>query len=242
MGERDSTQGDIKFSDNGNELFVEAKYIPSQSGQIVVLPQNGQFVFSAASANTPNAFTEQIISKINEDYEHYEMVEQSSIAIDIQDSILFNWIQQTYLDKNSQWIISSKKYQNLAIEDLVFIPINEMSNYFDVNISLRRKKSGSSSLAQSRRNEVNTITQSLFEQELQHIGSKSYVRLNNLPQNIHLNGTYCLKKEPIEGNLYEIRKKGTTNNANIMFELKLRDNRAFQEENFREFYRQSLSL
>jgi hypothetical protein len=227
---------------NNKHTFVEAKYIPSQSGQIVVLPSNGQFIFSPASANTSNTFTSQIINKINENYTQYETVEQSSISIEIDGSILFGWIKQTYLDKNSEWLISSDKYENLSVSDLVFIPINEMSTYFDVSIVLRRKKSGSTSLAASRRKDVNLLTQSLFHQDIQVVGKKSYVTLQNLPNNIHLNEIYCLKKEPINGHLYEIRKKGTTNNANIMFQLTLKDARIFKEVKFKEFYHQSLSL
>lgn len=239
-GDRDSTIPDIKVENGNNHLFIEAKYIPSQSGQIVVLMNNGQFEFSTASKNRLNTYTTQIINKLNQNFNTYSDVEQSSISIDIDTSILFGWIEQTYLDKNAKWIVSSNKHTGFTKNDLILIPISEMNNYFNVSISLRRKKSGSSSVATSRQNEVKTLCRGIFNKDIQIIGKKSYIELDTLPRNIHLNDDYCLKKQPLNGNLYEIRKKGTTNNPNIMFELKLKNNFDFKEDKFREFYRQLL--
>lgn len=239
-GDRDSTVPDIKVKKGDSYLFVEAKYIPSQSGQIVVLVNNNQFEFSSGSKNRLNSFTTQIINKLNEDFDRYSDVEQSSIPIDIDENILFGWIQQTYLDKNAEWIISSNKHNSFTKDELILIPINEMNNFFTVSVSLRRKKSGSSSVARSRQEEVKTICQNIFNKDIQIIGNKSYIELESLPANIHLNDTYCLKKQPLNGTFYEIRKKGTTNNPNIMFELKMKSRFAFKEVEFREFYRQSL--
>ena len=153
-GDRDSTIPDIRVEANNNELFIEAKYIPSQSGQIVVLMNNGQFEFSDKSKNTPSSYTYQIIDKLNEDYSTYATVAQSGMNIEIDENILFKWIEQTYLDKNSKWIISSKKHTDFTKEDLVFIPINEMKDYFDVSIVLRRKKSGSAKVPASNQETV----------------------------------------------------------------------------------------
>ena len=48
-----------------------------------------------------------------------------------------------------------------------------------------------------------------------------------LPENLYLS----LKGE----NVYEIRKRSTTNNANIMFSLKLKENYEFKSEDFLKF-------
>lgn len=239
-GDRNSTISDIKVQNGDKHLFIEAKYIPSQSGQIVVLINNGKFEFSTASKNRLNCYTTQIIDKLNENFSVYSDIEQSSISINIDSTILFGWIKQTYLDKNTKWIISSHKHTGFTKNELIFVPINEMNNYFNVSISLRRKKSGSSSVAISRKAEVQLLCKEIFDKDIINIENRSYIELNSLPSNIHLNDTYCLKKEPHNGNLYEIRKKGTTNNPNIMFELKLKNNFDFKEEEFREFCRQSL--
>ncbi len=240
-GNSDSTIPDIKVEKNNKFLYVEAKYIPSQSGQIVVLMNNGAFQFSTSSKNRKNTYTDQIINKLNENFDNYSDVEQSSININIDDSILFGWIQQTYLDKNTQWIISSKKASGFTKSDLIFIPISEMKDYFDVSIVLRRKKSGSREISPSRRTEVSTLCQKIFGKPLQVHGKKSYVQLDSKPPSIHLNETYCISKEPIQSNLYELRIKGTTNNPNIMFNLKLKNQYNFKETAFKEFCRQSLS-
>lgn len=239
-GDRNSTISDIKVQNGDKHLFIEAKYIPSQSGQIVVLINNGRFEFSTASKNRLNCYTTQIINKLNENFNIYSNIEQSSISINIDSTILFGWIKQTYLDKNTKWIISSHKHTGFTKNELVFVPINEMNNYFDVSISLRRKKSGSSSIPRNRQEEVKLLCREIFRKDIQIIENKSYIELNSLPNNIHLNDIYCLKKEPLNGNLFEIRKKGTTNNPNIMFELKLKNNFNFKDEEFREFYRQLL--
>lgn len=239
-GDRNSTVSDIKVQNKNNHLFIEAKYMPSQSGQIVVLIKNGKFEFSTASKNTLNPCTTQIINKLNENFSLYSNIEQSSIPISIDSTILFGWIKQTYLDKNTKWIISSHKHTGFTKNELIFVPINEMNNYFEVSTSLRRKKSGSSSVSGSRQQEVKLLCEKIFNKDIKIIENKSYIELPCLPKNIHLDENYCLKKEPLNNNLYEIRKKGTTNNPNIMFELKLKNNFDFKEEEFREFYRQSL--
>jgi len=78
------------------------------------------------------------------------------------------------------------------------------------------------------------IISNLFDNyEIKKEGKKSYfygdigTHPQELPENLYLS--------PKGENLYEIRKRSTTNNANIMFSLKLKEKSEFKSEEFLKF-------
>ena len=96
------------------------------------------------------------------------------------------------------------------------------------------KKSGTSSLAQSMQGKAEEIISKLFDNyEIKVEGKKTFfhgdigTHPQELPEHLYLSS----KGE----SLYEIRKRSTTNNANIMFSLKLKGKTAFKSEEFLKF-------
>ena len=236
LGESDSTAPNIKVYTKEGKLLtqIEAKYSPSQAGQIVVLLNSGQFEFSTKSKNPKVDSTEILIDHLNKNYETYSDVAQSAIPIQIDDSILFSFIIEQYQVKNNDWIIASSKSSSLTINNLALIPLDELPQYFEISASLRRKKSGTSSLAKSMRNKAEEIISERFKNyEIKVEGKKTFfhgdigTHPKELPENLYLS--------PKGENVYEIRKRSTTNNANIMFSLKLKENYAFKSEDFLKF-------
>lgn len=236
LGDSDSTAPDIIVQNQQGKVLtnIEAKYSPSQAGQIVVLIQGNSFVFSAKSKNPKVASTDTLIQYLNDNYVTYSNVAQSSIPIEIEESILFSFIIEQYQLKNNEWIIASTKSTSLNQNNLCFIPLEELSKYFEVSASLRRKKSGTSSLAKSMRDRAEQIISKICDNfEIKTEAKKTFLYGNiythpkELPENLYLSEK--------EKNVYEIRKRSTTNNANIMFSLKLKGNFSFQEEKFLKF-------
>ena len=91
-----------------------------------------------------------------------------------------------------------------------------------------------STLAKSMSERAEQIISKIFDNfEIKIDGKKTFIygdigrHPKELPENLYLSE----KGE----NIYEIRKRSTTNNANIMFSLKLKGNYSFQEEKFLKF-------
>ena len=121
---------------------IEAKFGPTQAGQIVLDSFNGKFIFCDKSKNYSNSYTQEIIKYLNSNYSLFAGTNTASIHVDISDNILFNWVKTIYNEKDVEWIISSNKFNKLTLKDLLFIPINEIENYFDISLVFRRKKTG----------------------------------------------------------------------------------------------------
>jgi len=236
LGESDSTAPDIKVYTKEGKLLtqIEAKYSPSQAGQIVVLLNSGQFEFSTKSKNPKVASTKILIDHLNKNYETYSNVKQSAIPIQIDDSVLFSFITEQYRLKGNDWIIASSESSSLFTANLALIPLNELPQYFEISASLRRKKSGTSSLAKSMRDKAEEVISKLFDKyKIKVEGKKTFfhgdigTHPKELPENLYLS--------PKGENVYEIRKRSNTNNANIMFSLKLKNNYEFKSEEFLKF-------
>jgi len=236
LGNSNATTPDITVQSQQGKFLtnIEAKYSPSQAGQIVVLIKDDHFEFSEKSKNPKVASTDTLIEYLNKNYPIYSDVAQSSINMEIEDTVLFSFIIEQYQYKNNDWIIASSESSSLNTRNLCFIPLEEIPHYFDVSTSLRRKKSGTSTLAKSMQESAKQVISNLFENfEIKIEGKKTFfygdigTHPKELPQNLYLSE----KGE----NIYEIRKRSTTNNANIMFSLKLKENFSFQSEKFLDF-------
>ena len=236
LGSSDSTAPDITIQTKQGKFLsnIEAKYSPSQAGQIVVLIKDDYFEFSEKSKNPKVTSTNKLIKYLNENYALYSDVTQSSIDIEIEESILFSFIIEQYQHKSNDWIIASSKSSSLDKDNLCFIPLEEISHYFKVSASLRRKKSGTSTLAKSMQERTKQVISEIFDDfDIKMKGKKTFfygdigTHPKELPKNLYLSE----KGE----NIYEIRKRSTTNNANIMFSLKLKEKYSFKDEKFLKF-------
>lgn len=201
---------------------IEAKYSPSQAGQIVIIDKNGYFEFSSKSKNPKVTSTDILINHINANYDTYSHVNKSSISIDINSNILYHFIEEQYQIKSNQWIISSSNKSNLTNDTVCLIPTNELRNNFDVSASLRRKKSGTSEVPKNSREEAKIIIRSICNNPIFEERDKKIFLHGDIGQHPLLlpSNLYLSKKDT---NKYEIRKRSNTNNANIMLSLKLKE-------------------
>lgn len=224
-GGSDSTLSDIKIFKNNKYLFtIEAKYSPSQSGQIALAENNESYILSTDSKGKNNPYTQTIIDHLNENKAKYSPINQGAITIDLDKNILSQWIINHYQNKNSAFIITSTKLNSFK----VILPIHELMNYFNVSAVIRRKKSGTSNVAQKNiQSCMNELEQYLSTLNLQIINTIS----EDKKTRIILNSTQPLKKSECyfgrnyflskskDNDGYYLKQTSNTNNLNILFKL-----------------------
>ncbi|MCK5293539.1 MAG: hypothetical protein KAJ49_02725 [Arcobacteraceae bacterium] len=216
---------------------IEAKFGSTQAGQIVLISDGSKFIFCDKSKNNPNVHTQEIIKYLNSNYSLYKGVNTASIYVDISDTILYNWVKTIYREKNVEWIISSKKFNNLTVDDLLFIPINDIENYFDISLVFRRKKTGDTHIPGKDiidfKTQLDLICQ---DYQIKKTNNKYLLTLNSRLSDFNIGSKYLLSMTNVDCQYY-IKKKGINTNPNIMFQLNLKDNIEFKGENFKEKYK-----
>ena len=216
---------------------IEAKFGPTQAGQIVLDSFDGKFTFCDKSKNESNKYTQEIIKYLNSNYSLFKGVNTASIHVDISDTTLFNWVKTIYNEKNVEWIISSNKFNKLTIKDLLFIPINEIENYFDISLVFRRKKTGNTHIPGKDiidfKDQLDLITK---DYQIKKTDDKYLLTTNSRLSDFNIGSKYLVSmtNAPCQ---YYIKKKDINTNPNVMFQLNLKDNVEFKGGLFKENYK-----
>ena len=234
----DSTTSEITVR-NTNKVItsIEAKFCPAQAGQIVLLSDASKFIFSDKSKNTSNIYTQEIIKYLNENYSLFSGTNSATIPVaNISYSTLFNWVKTVYREKNVAWIIASKEFCNLTVKDTLFVPLNEIENYFDISIIFRRKKTGNDHIPGKDlldfEDEMDLITK---DYHIKKTNNKYLITLASRVSNFNIGTKYLLSMTNEEGKYY-IKKKDMNTNPNVVFQLNLKDNIEFKGERFKKDY------
>lgn len=215
---------------------IEAKFDSTQAGQIILSLENNKFNFCDKSKNDSNKYTQEIIKYLNSNYSLFTGMNTASIHVDINDSILFNWIKTIYRDKNVEWIISSKKFNKLTLNDLLFIPINEIENYFNISLVFRRKKTGNTHIPGKDiidfKSQLDLISK---DYQIKKTNNKYLLTMKKRLSDFNISSKYLVGMTNVDCQYY-IKKKDINTNPNIMFQLNLKDNIEFKGELFKEDY------
>ena len=216
---------------------IEAKFGPTQAGQIVLDSFNGKFTFSDKSKNYSNSYTQEIIKYLNSNYSLFAGSNTASIHVNISDSILFNWVKTIYADKNVEWIISSNNFNNLTLKDLLFIPINEIENHFDISLVFRRKKTGNTHIPGKDiidfKDQLDLITK---DYQIKKTDDKYLLTTNSRLSDFNIGSKYLVSMTNVDCQYY-IKKKDINTNPNVMFQLNLKNNVEFKGELFKKNYK-----
>jgi hypothetical protein len=216
---------------------IEAKFGPTLAGQIVLLSHSNKFSFSDKSKNTENAYTQEILKYLNDNYASFKGANTASIPIDISDSTLYNWVKEVYKEKSVQWIISSKKHNMLTQNDLLFIPVNEIANYFDISITFRRKKTGNTHIPGKDISDFKTQMDLISEDyQVKKTDNKYLLTATSRLCEFNIGNKYLLTMTNVDCQ-YFIKKKDINTNPNLMIQLKLKDNSEFKGDRFKEDYK-----
>ena len=216
---------------------IEAKFGPTQAGQIVLDFFDNKFTFCDKSKNESNKYTREIIKYLNSNYSLFAGTNTASIHVNISDSILFNWVKTIYVDKDVEWIISSNNFNNLTLKDLLFIPINEIENHFDISLVFRRKKTGDTQIPGKDiidfKDQLDLITK---DYKIKKTNNKYLLTTNSRLSDFNIGTKYLVSMTNVDCQYY-IKKKDINTNPNVMFQLNLKDNVEFKGGLFKENYK-----
>lgn len=216
---------------------IEAKFGSTQAGQIVLLDEGNKFSFCDKSKNDSNVYTQEIIKYLNSNYSSFTGVNTATIHVNISNNTLFNWVKTIYTHKDVEWIISSNKFNNLSLKDLLFIPINEIENYFDLSLVFRRKKTGNTHIPGKDildfKEQMDLINK---DYQIKKTDKKYLLTMKERVSNFDIGSKYLLSMTNIPSTYY-IKKKDINTNPNLMFQLNLKEKVEFKGERFKEYYK-----
>lgn len=227
-GGSDSTVPDILVKTNtGKSFYIEIKMPLAQCGQFVLLPNNEtrNFIYSKTNKTPLNDFSEEIINYMNKNFDMFSTsgTKGEEIQFDNSEIVFRNWILKHYEELNVKLIIT-KHHSNFII-----LPINKLSDYFTINGIYRIKKSGSKSVGKKNCNKVLEYIQANYDLHCSRIyNDKLYVTLAENKQNkkffIDKNEFMFSLKNDTNRYEFEVRKLSNTNNANVIFSIRLKLN------------------
>lgn len=228
FGGHNSTKPDIVITKGGKEEFsIETKFSPAQSGQFSVIDTGEEFVFSQGNKTSMDRNTKNILDFINvkSRYETIKNSESNNYYINCDPNDLREWVTNHYQKKNCKFIITSKQIE--GYKAIIPLTLADLAANFVIKACLRPKRSGSSTLPQCDL----AVAQAALEAHLRSMGNsfttsqdgKRTIATLGVPskfkreQKLFCNDTYVISRK--SDSIYEIRKRGTTNNKNVIFEL-----------------------
>lgn len=221
LGKSDSTLPDIKITkEDGNVIFLETKMPKAQTSQFVVIPENNRFLYSTKNKYPFNEYAGMIISELNKNPKYFD-VRQNQIIVDISNEIASKWIISNMKSKRVDYIITESDKNESST-----FPIEKIADYFSIKTTLRRKKSGSRTIPESKLDDFIICYKNKFCKEpiIKKKNGKIFVEEQNEKSkyiesdNLKLGSRYFFDKSD-KNNLCQIKVTGSTNNPNIIFEI-----------------------
>lgn len=228
-GGSDSTAPDIKVCINGVNVFnMEVKSGVAQSGQFVVLNENGRLVFSPRN-RSKECYAKPFIDYMNDHYNLYNTPTTASEELDMDPDVYNNWIINHYKHKKAKFVITGDS------PAFIIFPIEHYGSYFETKCNYRIKGSGTGSVAKRDAEAVKTLfhaTSYRFEPN----GKKKYYYyyLSGCSGYKHADTetlgeyTYYVSRVCDSGEI-RITRKSNTRNANVIFSIKLKKNQSHDD-------------
>lgn len=233
-GESDSTKPDIGvLSESHGKFYVEVKSMQSQCGQFVLFPNSKtrKFEFSKGNDSKENAFTDKIIAAMNADFDSFKP-STAGTDIDIDQSIMFNWIKNEYKEKGARFFITQDA------SSFIIFPIEKLDSYFNVSGKYRIKKSGSRPAAKSNFDFIAAILKKkgITIKAFNFVGDKLILKsVSCLNDERFTIGNYDFMLSEKSAGTYEVRKLSNTNNANVIFSITLKPGVKQNLQDLRDF-------
>lgn len=214
----------VHNTSNNENFYIEAKKIPSQSSQFVVLPnlEKKEFYFSENNKKTETSLHLIFIQYMNEHYEDFLNAGTKGKEIFLDENIFYQFIKQDYESKGIKYIVCNNMH---------ILKISDLENHFNVSCCYRIKKSGSSSPSLKKHEEITSYLFNNFNipvENIEVLGKKKdfiikgYNQLSETRFNIN-NDNYILKVK--DDNCLRVRLLSNTKNGNIIFKLTLKKER-----------------
>lgn len=220
-GGADSTTPDIEFYKNGEfQFYIEAKSDQSQGGQFVLHPDitNKEFIFSNLNKTPKNKAADIIIEYMNYYFDDFNNAGTAGLELNMDELIYLKWLEHFYKSKNVKYFIS---YHN----GFVIFPVNKIKNYFNVSAKYRAKRSGTGNPSQKSLSSIQKHIEKHYPSaQFYSQGHKFYVDFSTAPNSRYFNaGDY---EYYLSGNQnpYQVRRRGSTLNSNVIFSLTTKSN------------------
>lgn len=218
----DSTGSDIEvFIKGHSKFFIEAKDSQAQSGQFVLMPdeENRVFIFSSLNKSESNAITDIIIEYMNLNFDKFNNAGTAGELINLDSRFFDKWIVGYYKNKGVRFVIS--KHNNMVI-----LPIEKFSEYFNISATYRIKQSGSGDPAKKDINKLTAILSNRFgvsSRDINIVDKKVLVKINDsIDNNRFCEGkyTYYLSKTEFN-NTYRLKRLSNTRNMTVIFSIEI---------------------
>lgn len=225
QGGVDSTVPDIFVKTVlGNTFYIDAKHLPAQCGQFVLLPniETNSFEYSTQNVNRINEWANIIIKYMNKYFDEYREAGTTGkdIILDNGQDVFSNWIIDSYKDKNVKFFITN---------DYIILPIESFSDYFEISAKYRIKRSGSSSLGKNRVTDYakllsNNVAHNYRVTNVRIEGDKLFVSSDRELHNLRFKDRMYEYMFSARDGEYEVRKLSNTYNANVIFSIRFKGN------------------
>lgn len=224
-GGTDSTVSDILVqTKSGIQFYIEAKMATAQCGQFVLLPdfEGERFKYSLKPKTEENEYSETIRQYMNDNFFDFCYVNGRGRNIELKKDVFYNWIKNYYAAKNVKFIISRKN-------NYTIIPLNLLEDFFIVSAKYRIKRSGTANPSRNNKSEIIKMLDELKEEK----GCAYEIEYGNYKTKTYVNISCDLKDKYIQaetheyifrksGERYYLRRRSKTENANVIFSIKLR--------------------
>ena len=218
IGRSNSKYSDIKVNDKDGEYFIEVKQAPAQCCQFVLFPDDNYFRYSSHNKNPLNDFSKNIIKYMDDNFDYFSKKDNKVKKIEYEncEKDFFGCIKEFYSHKNAKYFMTN---------NFLLIPIDDIDKIFTISARYRMKKSGSKKPTKSMINDlIKYISENYEINFIEYIDSKLKVNSNIdlSKESFELyDRTFIFSKEDEE---YSIRELSKTNNPNVIFKIKLKNN------------------
>ena len=225
-GGSNANEPDINVFREGCPIFsIECKKSTSQSSQFVLIDKNNSFEWSDQNTTDPIS-TEKIIDHMNDHYPYYSKTkENGSINNELicGKDLMFDRVIN-HLKSKSKLVASSDHDNgfgpNSYDNPLSIFHIDDMKQHFEISGTYRTKRSGTSPATEG---DLELLPDEIYPLIRTHDGRFHIYDPNKERGDYHgPDNTLFLSKTVKVGGLREIRKRSMTNNANVIFTLKLK--------------------
>ena len=237
FGGANSTTADILVRTNsGKNFYIDVKHSPAQCGQFVLTPriETNLFEYSTQNSNSINEYAIVIMNYMNKFFGEYRNAGTAGkeIIFDNCQEVFAKWIIESYKNKNVQFFITN---------NYTILPVDRLNEYFDVSTKYRIKRSGSSSIGKT-----NIVAYAkLLSNDKAHNynirnvridGNKLFVSSDKNLHKLRFIHKYQEFMFSAKKGEYELRKLSNTYNANVIFSIRLKNNKSgISDSEFIEF-------
>jgi hypothetical protein len=205
----------IKHKINKEKMNLEIKLLPSRCGQFALKKEKNEWRFSERNNIKESVMSKKIVQYINK--KPIEQVEQA-----IPDNIVHYWVKDYLKQKNVEAIIASTKKHSQKF----VIKKDELDEYLDIKMVIRKKKSGSRVVPKKERMEAQNQILEKYPEAIFKEKNKYLIVSNFNPDNQYIND-YILSPMN-EG--FSVRKPSKTANVTVEFVISLKENIHIQKQ------------